>query len=317
MKRSGKLALALFFLLVLLTSCQQFRSVVSAGGSVSSEGPPDLPAAGSGHLEGASEPEPVPGSEIEPGPAPEPDVGSVPDSGPGTEPKKPANHELYVLMYHHFIPEGAPYNNWMLTDVRFREDLQWLADHGYTTVLPSELVAGTALPDKAVMLTLDDGYASNYQLAYPLLQEFQAKAVISIIVKYVQEGIPDFLTWDMCREMADSGLVEFGSHTYASHDGGLNGIKRFKGESREEYEARILPDLQASIDLMEANLGKAPQLFAYPNGIKESWAAGFIQDHFAITLITRHGKADISNGLYSLKRCNVSMKVPLSKILPS
>ena len=68
---------------------------------------------------------------------------------------------------------------------------------------------------------------------------------------------------------------------------------------------------------MEANLGKAALLFAYPNGVKDSWAAGFIQDHFSLTLITRHGSWDISNGLYNMKRCNVSMDEPVSKFLPS
>ncbi|NBI66020.1 hypothetical protein D1646_04180 [Pseudoflavonifractor sp. 60] len=235
------------------------------------------------------------------------------------QPQEPAkkNYKLYVLMYHHFVEEGAKCNPWILTDVRFREDLQWLADHNYTTVLPSELAAGQPLPARAVMITMDDGYASNYRLAFPLLQEFQAKAVISLITQYTQDEDPLYLTWDMCREMADSGLVEFGSHTHASHGEGECGIKRHKGESREEYEARILPDIQTSIDLITEHLGTAPQLFTYPNGIKDSWAAGFIQEHFAITLTTVWGHCDISKGLYSMQRYNVSMDGSLSDILPA
>lgn len=263
-------------------------------------------------------PDPEPPSEIEPPEDPETpsEAEPPPDPEPPPEPDR-KNTRLYVLMYHHFVPEGKTCNNWMVTNARFREDLQWLADQGWTTVLPGQLAAGEALPEKAVMLTFDDGYRSNYELAYPLLQEFQAKAVISIIVKNVDDQKSAFLTWDMCREMADSGLVEIGSHTYASHDENEYGIKRLKGESREEYEARIFPDLQSSIDLIEENLGAAPRLFAYPNGVKEAWAAGFIQTHFSLTVITRHGFCDVSKGLYSLKRCNVSMGVPLSKILPS
>lgn len=228
----------------------------------------------------------------------------------------PSSTRLYVLMYHHFIPEGELYNTWILTDVRLREDLQWLADHGWTTVLPSQLAAGEPLPKKAVMLTFDDGYDSNYTLAYPLLQEFQAKAAISVIVSDIDTQTPGTLTWEMCREMTQSGLVEIGSHTYASHDNEGNGIKRIKGETRREYEARIFPDLQASIDLIEEHVGSAPILFAYPFGIKESWAADFIQDHFSVTVTTRDGPSNIALGLYDLKRCNVSMGVPLSEILP-
>lgn len=248
-------------------------------------------------------------------PVPEP----VPDPAPIVEPipePKPANTKLYVLMYHHFVPEGVGCNTWMLTDARLREDLQWLADHEYQTVLPSQLAAGEALPERAVLLTFDDGYDSNYTLAYPLLQEFQAKAVVSIIVRNVQEQQPGFLTWDMCREMARSGLVEVGSHTYSSHGEDEYGIKRRKGEAREEYEARILPDLQTSIDLIEENLGAAPQFFAYPNGKTDKWASDFIREHFAVTVITRHGSNDVSDGLYNLKRYNVSMDAPARKWLP-
>ena len=253
-------------------------------------------------------PQPPPAAAVQPEPAPEPE--------PVPEPN-PANTRLYVLMYHHIIPEGGKYNSWMVTDVRLREDLEWLSGHGYVTVLPSQLVAGEPLPDKAVMLTFDDGYRSNYQLAYPLLQEYQARAVISVIVKYIQDEDPYFLTWDMCREMARSGLVEIGSHTFACHDEGEHGIKRRKGESREEYEARVLPDLQASIDLITEHVGTAPRFFAYPNGKTEEWARDFIREHFAVTVITRHGSWDISNGLYNMKRCNVSMDEPVSKFLPS
>lgn len=271
--------------------------------------------------EPAPAPDPIPAPEPEPEPepvqVPNPDPVPVPEPEPETEPPpQPANTRLYVLMYHHLIREGEEYNDWMVTDVRFREDLEWLAAHGYTTVLPGQLADGDPLPRRAVMLTFDDGYRSNYELAYPLLQEYQAKAVISVIGEYIQKEDPLFLTWDMCREMSQSGLVEIGSHSYAAHDDGEHGIKRRKGESREEYEARILPDLQTSIDLIEEQVGTRPRFFAYPNGKTEEWASDFIREHFAVTAITRHGSCDISKGLYGLKRCNVSMREPARKSLP-
>ena len=44
--------------------------------------------------------------------------------------------------------------------------------------MPSELARGVPLPKRAVMITFDDGYSSCYDIAFPLLQEYQAKAVI-------------------------------------------------------------------------------------------------------------------------------------------
>ena len=332
-RRAG---LALLLSLLLLSACQGGQQVsleesgqtpsTSQAPAVSSSAPEREPSGAvslpTPDAEPKPEPAPEPLPEPEPAidPAPEletdPEPKPVPEPEPEQKPERPANHTLYILMYHHFVEgSGEGLNNWTLTRDRFREDLQWLADHGYTTVLPSQLAAGEPLPERAVMLTFDDGYASNYQIAYPLLQEFGDQAVISLIVRYTQEGEPDWLTWDMCREMAQSGLVEFGSHTYESHDGG-NGIRHEKGEKKDDYQARIFPDLQTSIDLIEENVGVTVQFFAYPHGKTEPWASGFLAEHFAVTVTTRHGPANVAWGLYDLPRHNVAMSTPLSEYLP-
>lgn len=225
------------------------------------------------------------------------------------------NNRLYILMYHHLVTDGMNYNDWTVTDGRFREDMQWLADHDYTTVLPSELADGMVLPERAVLITFDDGYRSNYELAYPILQEFRAKAVISLIAERVETEHPDYLTWDMCREMAESGLIEFGSHTYDSH-GTERCIQRIPGETREDYEARVFPDLEKSVQLIGERLDTSVQFFAYPHGRADAWADTFLEEHFAMTVTTEHGLADISGGLYRLPRMNIHMSQPPSLFLP-
>lgn len=336
--RISALTLAVLMCLGLFTACRKpvpgtgfssekvdgSQAVSSSGGNGADvSAPPDqsqspLPPDQSASLPDLStpaEPDPEPEPEPEPEPDPKPEPEPDPKPEPEPEPKPAKNNKLYVLMYHHFIQEGQDYNVWMLTDTRLREDLQWLSDHGYTTVLPSDLAAGTPLPAKAVMLTFDDGYDSNYTLAYPILQEFKAKAVISVVVKNTDEQKAGALTWSMCRDMARSGLVEIGSHTYNLHKE-VAGISRYEGESQEDYEARVLPDLQTSIDLIQANMGVKPLFFAYPLGYTDAWASDFLKEHFSVTATTNHGPSDISKGLYDLKRCNVSMGVPVGDILP-
>lgn len=231
-----------------------------------------------------------------------------------------ANTTLYVLMYHHFVLDGEACTDWTTTDTKFREDLQWLIDNGYSFVLPSELAAGKALPKKAVLISMDDGYASNYNIAFPILREFNAKAVISLIVTCQANRSSGWLTWDMCREMADSGLVEFGSHTYASHsyvaEYDTYGIQRRPGEAQAEYEERIFTDLQRSIDEIETNIGTDVLLFAYPHGKMDDWATDFINEHFAVTLLTLSGSSDISGGLHGLFRFNVNSQHGPSDYLP-
>jgi len=264
-------------------------------------------------------PAPAPGTEREQAPAPETVPEPEPEDVPALNPEpEPVYTELRVLMYHNLwekADSGAEVDSWTIGPRRFREDLQWLKDHGYTTVLPSEVIRGDPLPKRAVLITFDDGYRSNYDLAYPILQEFGDKAVVSLITRWIEEEDPDYLTWEQCREMAQSGLVEFGSHTHAAH---ASGIKRMEGETREAYEARILPDLQKSIDLIREHLGTAPQFFAYPMGQTDKWALDYLLDHFQMTVVTKNGSNDITEwkGLYGLLRYNISLKEPPCCHLP-
>lgn len=241
------------------------------------------------------------------------DTSAPPDP---SEPEPVRNTELYILMYHDFVEgDGADCNDWTLPIRRFREDLQWLSDHGYTAVLPSQLAAGEPLPERAVMITFDDGYESNYTLALPVLREFNMGAVISLIVNHMDRQDPGWLTWDMCREMAETGLVEFGSHTYETHAG--QGILRKDGERRKDYEARVFPDIEKSISMIQSEVGNEVIFFAYPHGTTDKWASDFIRDHFSVTVTTKHGPADVSDGLYNMPRHNISLRGAPSQYLPA
>ena len=258
---------------------------------------------------------PCEGTDCQSPPGAEPAPEAPPEEEPVQEPA-PSCSKLYILMYHDVVEgDGSGCNDWTITTGRLREDLQWMTDQGFTFYLPRELAQGVPLAEKSVMITFDDGYASNYTLAFPLLKEFGAKAVISPIVRYVQEGVPGYLTWDMCREKAASGLVEFGSHTYDLHGADDQGIRRLEGECQADYEARVLPDLQTSIDLLSAELGQPVTFFAYPNGKTEPWAVQFLAEHFSVTVTTAHGPADLSGGLYSLPRHNVTVQNKASQWL--
>lgn len=220
---------------------------------------------------------------------------------------------LYVLMYHSVAPDGTECGEWTVTMSTFRQHMNWLTEHGYTSVLPSELVSGKPLPEKPVLISFDDGYADNYTCALPVLRETGHKAVISIVTGYTDVN-PLFMTWDMCREMEETGLVELGCHTHALHD--YPGLGRLEGESRERFEERAFSDLEHSIALMEENLGKRPLVIAYPHGTVDAWAKDYVQEQFPVTLI---GVGRVNHrimGLQNLRRCNVNETLDPGFYLP-
>ena len=236
-----------------------------------------------------------------------------------------SGEKLPVLMYHHVVEDGQECNDMTVTVSRLREDLQWLKDNGYTTVLPRELAAGEALPEKPVLITFDDGYRSNYNLAFPIFQEFEAKMVISVMVYMQDNAASDFITWAMCREMVDSGLIEIGSHTYLLHNlderggsfdpQGVNGVQRKPEETDGDFQARVLDDIQRSYDLIAEKLEVSPTFFAYPFGLTEPDADGLIRELFPVTAVTLPKTADLSGGLYDLSRHTVTMNKSLDSIL--
>ena len=236
-----------------------------------------------------------------------------------------SGEKLPVLMYHHVVEDGQECNDMTVTVSRLREDLQWLKDNGYTTVLPRELAAGEALPEKPVLITFDDGYRSNYNLAFPIFQEFEAKMVISVMVYMQDNAASDFITWAMCQEMVDSGLIEIGSHTYLLHNlderggsfdpQGVNGVQRKPEETDGDFQARVLDDIQQSYDLIAEKLEVSPTFFAYPFGLTEPDADGLIRELFPVTAVTLPKTADLTGGLYDLSRHTVTMNKSLDSIL--
>lgn len=79
----------------------------------------------------------------------------------------PADRALPVLMYHHIVEDGEPCNDMTITVSRMEQDLRWLTEHGYHTVLPRELAGGEPLPEKPLLITFDDGYRSQLRAALP------------------------------------------------------------------------------------------------------------------------------------------------------
>ena len=236
-----------------------------------------------------------------------------------------AAEPLPVLMYHHVLPDGSECNDMTVTVGKLEKDLLYILEQGYTPVLPRELVSGEALPEKPILITFDDGYTSNYDLLYPLLQKHNVKVVISAMVCMPDIPASNFCSWDMYREMSDSGLVEVASHTYQLHNlddrngsftpGGINGIQRIPEESDEEFRLRVLEDIQKSKQRLEEQLECPVTCFAYPFGVDEPDAEALIEELFPVTLMTKAGTADLANGLRKLPRWTVTMNTELSTIL--
>lgn len=235
----------------------------------------------------------------------------------------PNREPLPILMYHNIVPSDGGYdltNDMLITPEKLREDFDYLEERGYTTVLPRELLDPESLPDKPILITFDDGYENTYNLLYPLLQEYGFKVVISPIVRATDWYAETFCNWYAFREMVASGLVEIGSHTYDLHNadhngmyqkGEPNGIQRKRFETIEEFQTRVLDDIQKSYDRITEEIGVEPVFFAYPFGAIEPDAQSLIDELFPVSVTTIAGTADMARGLHRMPRWTVSMDTNL------
>ncbi|MGN0479373.1 MAG: polysaccharide deacetylase family protein [Hominenteromicrobium sp.] len=185
-----------------------------------------------------------------------------------------------VIMYHAVIDDGARLGKYVISPTELESDFRWLKSHGYTAVLSEDLIRyaeeGAPLPEKPVMITFDDGYYNNYLYAFPAAKQYGMKFVLSPIGKCADlyTETPDqspyyaHATWEMLREMQDSGLVEIGNHTYDLHssDGARLGTKRLSTESMDDYREMLTGDVLLFQEKAKEHLGREPVLFAYPFG---------------------------------------------------
>jgi biofilm PGA synthesis lipoprotein PgaB len=186
----------------------------------------------------------------------------------------------------------------------------WIKAKDFHPVSVDQIVAsrngGPRLPPRAILLSFDDAYKSQYTKVFPLLKLYGYPGMVGVVTRWT--GTPSgqpvrishksvmppgyFMSWDDLREMARSGLVELASHTHDMHHGALANpqgnelpaasahlyladLKRY--ETDDEYQARIHDDLKQSADLIQKQTGVSVRSAVWPYGMYNAALIGASQ----------------------------------------
>lgn len=178
-----------------------------------------------------------------------------------------------ILMYH-YISEPPEDADEYRTDLsvppeRFRQQLQYLKDHGFTTIdfydLSLAVTARKELPEKPIILSFDDGYLDNYQYAFPMLREFGFSGTFFIVTEFVDTQTPGYMTWAMIEEMAAAGMrIENHSKTHA--------------DMTAQERDGLLWQIRGAQETLAAHLGYAPRFFCYPGGRYDEDTIAMLQE---------------------------------------
>ncbi|MCE5287540.1 MAG: polysaccharide deacetylase family protein [Pelosinus sp.] len=159
-----------------------------------------------------------------------------------------------VLNYHQVNDEG--HTALTLSSYAFDAQMAFLKKAGYTAITPTQLCDylenNASLPANPVLITFDDGYVDNYQVAYPILQKYGLTATIFLISDFV-DTYKSYLTWAQVQEMQNSG-INFASHTL-SH-------AILTKESNDSLQAQLVKSREA----LEYRLHQKIEFLAYPGG---------------------------------------------------
>ncbi len=195
-----------------------------------------------------------------------PDTKPTPQMIAKAQAKKagPEAARLPVLCYHEIAPTATTPLTTPVKD--FALHMEHLRKEGYTPVTLEEARlfywGAKKLPGKPILITFDDGYEGVYKYAVPILQRYKYKSVLFLVVGRVGQAKPiAHLTWDELKKMKDSGLWEFGSHTYDLHV-----YLRERLQMGGIYPNQLLADLKKSRAVLKKKLGVDCTSFAWPYG---------------------------------------------------
>ena len=181
---------------------------------------------------------------------------------------------VIVLCYHRF--EDRPKDQLAIAPAEFKTQMQQLKDAGIQVVALKHFLAWKrgekSIAPKSAVITIDDGYVSGYNVAWPILKQFGYPFTMFIYTNYINVGGKS-ISWAQLEEMRDAG-VDIESHTVSHKD-----LRR--APKGQEYNAWLHNELFASKQLLEDKLGIKIVALAFPYGTynenvrKASQAAGY------------------------------------------
>jgi peptidoglycan/xylan/chitin deacetylase (PgdA/CDA1 family) len=211
---------------------------------------------------------------------PAPAVAATPPAPPVAKPEPSTKANAIVLCYHRF--EDRPRDALAIKPSEFEEQMHALKDNGFTVIRMQDFLAWRRgekeIPEKSCVISIDDGYRSGYEVAWPILKKLGYPFTMFIYTNYVK-GQPNAggqsLAWEELAEMRDAG-VDIQSHTVTHTN-----LRQKKGKYQQpfaSYEDWLRHELVDSKKMLEQQLGISVSCLAYPYGIHSDEIRKIVSD---------------------------------------
>ncbi len=176
------------------------------------------------------------------------------------------NAQVIVLGYHRVMDQAHGASD--ISKADFEAQMQQLKDQGITVIPLHDLLAWKRgekdIPARSAVITMDDGWKSQYENAWPILQKYGYPFTLFVYTDYVKGGPKSggqSLTWEQIAEMRDAG-ADIGGHTISHKD-----LRGKKGAApTPDYDAWLWNELNGSKQIIEQRLGVKVEALALPFG---------------------------------------------------
>lgn len=230
--------------------------------------------------------------------------------------------EFVVIMYHSILKDTERTGRYVVRPDSLEADIKYLNSHGYKSVSAEEIInyskGNGILPEKSYILTFDDGSYNNLVYLLPLLEKYDAYAIISIVGSYTEKfseldeanAAYSYLRWCDIDELVKSGRVAIGNHSYDYHDikNGRIGAKIGKYEDKEKYKKRFYDDMNKTHTMLFENCAITPVIYTYPYGAYCEEAEQILSENgYLMTFTCTEGKNFLTknpDSIRLLKRFN-------------
>lgn len=228
----------------------------------------------------------------------------------------PVSQVLPILMYHK-VDTVAPTEYWILQE-KFQNQMQVLLDNCFTPIFLQDLydynINNKQLPSRPIILTFDDGYENFFLNAWIVLKKFNFKSEVFLITDYIgetnkwdslKEQNYRHLSWPQIKEMQESSLVHFQSHTKTHPKLAKTSLNHAKKEIIESKQ------------IIEQELGLPVHFFSYPYGSYNSNTKKAVQNAGYLGAVGVYQKLNYLDDLdmHALRRFHISRDITEKEFL--
>lgn len=209
-----------------------------------------------------------------------------------------------VLMYHAF---GEPASRFVIPARRFILQMRLLRLFGFRPVSLDEhvrrLVGGHGGRGRTVVITIDDGYRDNHEIAFPILRRLGYQATVFV----VSRGIGGVNDWDDLGELSRRPLLELRQIHELAAGGFAIGAHTRTHPTLPGMDAQAAGDeIGGSKTDLEGELGTPVEFFAYPYGRYDDVAVTAVREAgFAAALTARPGLSRPGGDVHLIDRIEV------------